>query len=89
MIALLLAAGTALLPNNLPVSPQTACKQQNLTQASLLRPEDRAGAQVRRLGDMPKANLEKAVMRSVSGCVVPVVVKYEAEGDGRSAGRAE
>ena len=87
MIALLLAAGTALLPNTLPVSPQTTCKQQTLTQASLLRPEDRASAGARRLGDLPRANLEKAVNRSVSGCVVPVVVKYEAEGDGKASGQ--
>ncbi len=84
MIALLLAAqlSAATAPNR--IEPPTLCKKPNVTEASVLRPEDRANANVRRLGELPKANFEKAVNRSVSGCTVPAVVKYEVEGDGRA-----
>ncbi|MDB5446900.1 MAG: hypothetical protein JWQ97_2217, partial [Phenylobacterium sp.] len=41
----------------------------------------------RKLGDLPKANLEIAVDRRVGGCPAPVIVRYDVEGDGRAAGR--
>ena len=91
MIALLLAAGTALLANNAPVSPQTVCKGQPVVQTSgvdpalLLRPQDRAAVQFKRLGDLPKGHKEVAVLRVVAGCVVPVGVSYQGDGDGRFA----
>ena len=91
MIALLFAAGTALLPNHLPVRPDTVCNERHALQAStadpaaLLRPQDRAAGKFSRLGDLPRANKEVAVMRSVSGCTVPVAIRYEVEGDGRFA----
>ncbi|WP_394763501.1 hypothetical protein [Phenylobacterium sp.] len=93
MIALLLAAGTAFLPNPFPSSSSaTACKAPMTMQTSfadpvlLLRPQDRAVSQAKRLTELPKANLEYAVMRTVGGCVVPSVVRYDAEGDGHVAG---
>lgn len=91
MIALLLAAATALLPDRLTLTPPAACKPHGSMQTSLgdpallLRPQDRAAVFVRRLADLPKANLEYAVERSVDGCAAPVVIRYQAEGDGRFA----
>ncbi len=92
MIALLLAAGTAFLPNHLTnLAPSTICKAPMTMQTSfadpvlLYRPRDRAVSRARKLTDLPKANLEYAVMRTVGGCVVPTVVRYEAEGDGHFA----
>jgi hypothetical protein len=41
---------------------------------------------VQRLGDLPKAHLEIAVNRTVSGCAAPLIVRYAVEGDGRFAG---
>ena len=91
MIALWLAAGTMFAADRLPVSTQTVCKDQPIVQTSaaepalLLRPQDRAAVGLRRLGDLPKANKEVAVLRVVGGCVLPVGVSYGVEGDGRSA----
>jgi hypothetical protein len=39
-----------------------------------------------KLGDLPKANKEIAVARTVDGCAVPVGIAYQVEGDGRFAG---
>jgi len=45
----------------------------------------RAGPVVmRRLGDLPKANLTLTVLRSVDGCAVSSTVRYDVEGDGRA-----
>ena len=41
---------------------------------SLLRPQDRIGP--RRLGDLPPARAEYAVMRSIGGCMIPAPVGY-------------
>ena len=43
---------------------------------------------VQRLGDLPKAHLEIAVNRTVSGCAAPLIVRYAVEGDGHFAGGA-
>jgi hypothetical protein len=53
--------------------------------ATLLRPQDRAEIKARRLGDLPKANKEIAINRSVSGCSAPLIVSYEVEGNGHFA----
>ncbi len=79
MIALLaavtLGAGT---PTLLATS---ACASQGALQTS--QPADpallyRNDGRVRpaRLGDLPKANHEKAVMRTVNGCAAPLYVGY-------------
>jgi hypothetical protein len=48
-----------------------------MSPALLLRPEDRAQIQLKRLGDLPKPNFEIAVNRTdADGCPVPVVVSY-------------
>lgn len=92
MIVFLLVAATALLPNRLTLTAPVACEPHAAMQTSLgdpallLRPQDRAAAVVRRLADLPKANLEYAVERSVDGCSRPAVIRYQAEGDGRFAG---
>ena len=90
MIALILAAGTVFLANRAPsVQPETLCKSPPAIQTSmadpalLLRPQDRAAVRFARLGDLPKANKEIAVLRTVAGCTVPVGVSYGVEGDGR------
>ena len=91
MIALLIAAAATFAPNNLPVQPDSVCKNQMGLQTSaadpalLLRPQDRAAGKFSRLGDLPKANKEFALMRSVAGCNVPVGISYGVEGDGRFA----
>lgn len=92
MIVLLLAAGTVLLPNHLAsLSSNTLCKAPAAMQTSygvpalLYRPQDRAVSQSKKLSALPKANLEFAVMRTVAGCAAPMVVRYDAEGDGHFA----
>jgi hypothetical protein len=43
---------------------------------------------LRKLGDLPPANLEIAVLRlAPNGCSLPVIVRYDAQGDGRFANR--
>jgi hypothetical protein len=43
---------------------------------------------VKRLDTLPKANHEKAVLRTVDGCAAPMVVGYAVQGDGRFAASA-
>lgn len=92
MIALLLAAATALLPNRLALTAPSVCAPRGAMQTSLgdpallMRPRDRGAGVVRRLGDLPKANLEYAVDRSIEGCAAPAVIRYQAQGDGRFGG---
>jgi hypothetical protein len=67
----------------------SACRAGVTTAAgpgALLRPQDRAALQFRKLGDLPKARLEIAVNRTVGGCAAPLIVRYDVEGDGRAAG---
>lgn len=75
--------------NRLNFAP-TACRAGVTTAAgagpaALLRPQDRAAVKARRLGDLPKANMEIAINRSVSGCSAPLIVSYEVEGNGHFA----
>lgn len=60
---------------------QPACRPQAALQtvqpadpALLYRDDGRARAS--RLGDLPKANHEKAVVRTINGCAAPVYVGY-------------
>ena len=71
---------------------QAACASQGAMQTSdpaspvlLLRPQDRKAIRLKKLGDLPKANKEVAVLRSVDGCAVPVGIRYSVEGDGKFA----
>jgi len=42
--------------------------------------------QAKRLGDLPKAHLEIAVLKlDANGCQNPVIVRYDVQGDGRFA----
>jgi hypothetical protein len=80
---------TAPLRRNL-VSPQLLCAPPTATDASdaaasLLRPQDRKNLKARKLADLPRANKEVAVARTIGGCAVPVGVRYSVEGDGRFA----
>ena len=74
------------------VEPQVICPSQGAMQTSdsatpalLLRPQDRKNIRMKKLGDLPKANMEVAVLRSVGGCAVPVGIRYSVEGDGKFA----
>ena len=72
------------------VSPQVLCPPATATDASnasasLLRPQDQKNLRARKLGDLPKANKEVAVARTIGGCAVPVGVRYGVEGAGRFA----
>jgi len=75
--------------NGLPVQPQVICQPQGAMQTSgpalLLRPQDRKNLRVQKLADLPKANKEVAVARTIGGCAVPVGIRYSVEGDGRFA----
>jgi len=46
--------------------------------ALLMRPQDWRAARPRKLGQLPPARAEYAVMRSVRGCMVAAPVKFEA-----------
>lgn len=79
MIALVLAAGLAASdPADLLRSPP-ACPS-GLAHASdpisLMRPQDWSAARARKLGDLPKAKAEYAVMRKVNGCMTPAPVTF-------------
>ena len=72
------------------VQPQVLCPPSGTTNASngdrsLMRPQDWKNLHPRTLADLPKANLEVAVARTVGGCAVPVGIRYSVEGDGTFA----
>ena len=46
--------------------------------ALLMRPQDWRAARPRKLGELPPARAEYAVMRSVGGCMVPAPVRFRA-----------
>jgi hypothetical protein len=81
---------TAALRRNNVIQPQVLCPAPGTTEASdaassLLRPQDRKNLRVRSLAELPKANKEVAVARTIGGCAVPVGIRYSVEGDGSFA----
>lgn len=63
-----------------PVLADTACKpsgRYEISDPALLYRED-GKAKPQTLDALPKANHEKAVLRTVDGCSAPVVVRYGA-----------
>ena len=98
LLAAQLSAATAAVPD-IPlvqrrrgvVAPPTLCDTSHALQtgyaapALLMRPQDKVVASARRLTDLPKANREDAVMRTIAGCPVPVAIAYGVEGDGHFA----
>lgn len=97
MIALLVSAAAVLSPLDsqrlADLRPNPVCKPIGVLQTStpttpaLLYRRGDPGA-VKRLDTLPKANHEKAVLRTVGGCAAPMVVGYQVQGDGRFAGGA-
>lgn len=80
MIALVLAAGIAASdPADLLRGPR-ACNAGMLhasaDPALLMRPQDWKAARPRKLGDLPRAKAEYAVMRRVDGCMVAAPARY-------------
>lgn len=81
MIALLLAG--ALTFPLAPGSTETACRQVALQTgypvdpALLFRQQDRKALKFSRLGDLPRANYEIAVARTVQGCAAPIIVRND------------
>lgn len=74
MIALVLAAGLSVAPPSPHLLPR-ACPSgmaHAADPAMLMRPQDWPHARARKLGELPKAKAEFAVMRLVDGCMVPV-----------------
>ena len=90
MIALMFAAALSAAPAERPMLQPgtvreipTACR----VQATPVRRAE-PPARVTRLADLPKAHLMLPVVRSVEGCAVPTIVRYDVEGDGRFANPA-
>jgi hypothetical protein len=79
MIALVLAAGLAASSNSILLPPR-ACNagmlQTSADPALLMRPQDWRSARPRKLGDLPPAKAEYAVVRMVGGCMVPAPARY-------------
>lgn len=79
MIALLLAAGLAASNPSSPFQGPPACPpglQHAADPAMLMRPQDWPAARARKLGELPRAKAEFAVMRLVGGCMVPAPAGY-------------
>jgi hypothetical protein len=79
MIALALAAGLVGPGHFLPLPPR-ACNAGMLhasaDPALLMRPQDWSAARPRKLGELPDASHEYAVLRLVGGCMVPAPIGY-------------
>jgi hypothetical protein len=80
MIALVLAAGLATSdPADLLRGPHPCDRGMLHTSADpalLMRPQDWTAARPRRLGELPPARAEYAVMRRVNGCMVAAPVTF-------------
>jgi len=79
MIALVLAAGLSVAPPSPHIVPR-ACPSGMAHAADptmLMRPQDWPAARARKLGELPKAKAEYAVMRLVDGCMVPVLARFQ------------
>jgi hypothetical protein len=80
MIALVLAAGITAFSSPLNVQAAAICSrimaQTSYEPALLMRPQDWAAARPRKLGDLPDAQHEYAVLRTVGGCMVPAPIGY-------------
>lgn len=80
MIALLLAAGLAASgPADLLHNPKAcngAMLHTSADPALLMRPQDWRAARPRKLGELPQAKAEYAVMRLVDGCMVAAPARY-------------
>jgi hypothetical protein len=87
MLALLAAMTVATTPtadprphmSMLDPASRPVCKSDGryeIADPALLYRQD-GKARMRSLGDLPKANHEKAVLRTIDGCTAPVVVGYE------------
>jgi hypothetical protein len=78
MIALLLAASLA-TPAAAPLVRQSGCNagmlQTSTAPALLMRPRD-SQARARKLGELPRAKAEFAVVRLVDGCMVAAPAGY-------------
>jgi hypothetical protein len=79
MIALALAAAAFMAPAHGPFPPR-ACNPGMLhtsaDPALLMRPQDWNTARPRKLGDLPDAKHEYAVLRMIDGCMVPAPIGY-------------
>jgi hypothetical protein len=79
MLSLLMAAGLAAsdgLPMRVPCNAGMLHASADL--ALLMRPQDWRAARPRKLGQLPPARAEYAVMRTVRGCMVAAPVRFEA-----------
>lgn len=80
MIALLLAAGLAASdPADLLRAPrpcEAGMLHASANPALLMRPQDWPSARPRKLGDLPPARAEFAVLRRVNGCMVAAPANY-------------
>ena len=88
MLALLAAATIAAQPAPAPLESRSVFLRQRACGLQPSVPVDHPGAKPapRKLGDLPRAHLEIAVLRlDEKGCSKPVIVRYDAEGDGRFA----
>jgi len=59
-------------------APATVCRSQGryeIADPALLYRHD-GKAKMAQLGDLPRANHEKAVLRTIDGCAAPMVVRY-------------
>jgi hypothetical protein len=96
MLTLLLAGQIAAAPPPMmaPIKPWPfgAAALNDIPAACRLVPTavaDKTGwpPRLRRLGDLPRANLEIAVHRTVGGCPAPLIVRYDVDGAGSAGGR--
>lgn len=80
MIALVFAAGMTIFSSPLNAATAAACSrivaETSYGPALLMRPEDWAAARPRKLGELPDAKHEYAVLRTIGGCMVPAPIGY-------------
>ncbi len=81
LVALLAAVTVQTFPAAEAVA-QPGCLQDRLQHARLYRQDKRIGA--RKLTDLPKVQVEHAVVRSVQGCAVRSIVSFDAEAAARA-----
>jgi hypothetical protein len=75
-LSLPLMAGATETPKSMPArTAKAVCQPGGVTQAQDGVLRDTRKAQARRLGDLPPAKQQLAVIRTLDGCSVPTVVR--------------
>lgn len=77
-----LSASTPAIPHEPAATPRDYAGMPMCKNRGVQRVDERGGAAVRRLGDLPPADHILTVLRTENGCIDPVIVRHGVGGTG-------